>query len=96
MFGRARDRRAIEEIEAYQRRMKEGMRVKIDARTFEAAFPPMDYNGVHWTSVDRFMENQVGSAYGTWRCWENFDDRSYTIERGSEGTERVWTSPDRR
>lgn len=96
MFARTASASARNEVANYQRQMKVGQRCTFDARLFEDAFPPMDYNGAHWTSVDRFMENQVGSAYGTWRCWENLDDRSYTIEKGEEGEHRVWTSPDRR
>lgn len=87
---------AREMIASYQRRMKTGQRCTIDRHDFEDAFPPMDYNGAHWTSADRFMENQVGSAYGTWRVWHSPENGTYTIEKGEEGERRVWTSPDRR
>jgi hypothetical protein len=88
---------AVRAIERYQRTMKEGMRCEIDRDQFEMAFPPMDYNGARWTSADRFMENQIGSSYGSWRVWFNAGKGTYTIERGKlDETRRVWTSPDRR
>lgn len=86
--------KARRKIASWQSQMKVGMRCTVERDDFEAAFPPMDYNDSHWTSADRFMSQQMGSAFGTWRCWQSTETGNYTIERGEEGPEMVWKSPD--
>lgn len=83
-------------VVGYQRQMTTGQRCDIDADLFEQAFPSMSYDGYHWSSADRFMENQIGSSYGTWSVRHNRKSGFYTIIKGEEGEHRVWTSPDRR
>lgn len=84
-------KRIIEMVE----HMQVGTRTEIDGIVFDDAFP-CGFPSIYQTSVQHFLSNFVGSAWGRATVERQLERQNYIISRNGEDlTKRVYVDPDR-